>query len=82
MIQKMVSLTSQNQISIPSLMVVKWGVPKPNKLFLTQVGDEVHLRPVKDFWSIVGSLKSEVHLTEKELNEARARFATDWAQKT
>ncbi|PIS18237.1 hypothetical protein COT54_00350 [Candidatus Collierbacteria bacterium CG09_land_8_20_14_0_10_46_12] len=81
MLQKMVSLTDQNQISIPKWMVEEWGPQKPKKLFVVKLGDEIHLRPVKNFWSVVGSLKSEIKLTDEELRDARAKFEKNWARK-
>ena len=81
MMQKMVSLTSQNQISIPTLMVGRWGEPRPSKIIMVQVGDEIRLRPVKDFWSTVGSLKSKIHLSDKQLREVRDSFENNWARK-
>lgn len=80
MIQKMVSLTDQNQVSIPMWIIKEWGADKPDKLMVTKVGDEVRLRPVRNFWSVVGSLASEVALSDEELKSARAKFETSWAR--
>ncbi len=35
--------------------------------------------PKRDFWSLAGSLKSEVSLTGLELEKARGEFAMHWA---
>lgn len=78
--QKMVSLTDQNQISIPMWIVKEWGSEKPSKLMVTKVGDEVRLRPVKNFWSLAGSMKSNIFLTDEELEKARESFESDWAE--
>lgn len=80
MMKKMVSLTDQNQVSIPAWIVRGWGEEKPTKLLVTKVGDEVRLRPVKNFWSVVGSLKSKITLTDEQIEEARAKFEVDWAR--
>lgn len=80
MMQKMVSLTDQNQVAIPKWMVAEWGSERPTKLVVTKVGEEVRLRPVKSFWSVVGSLKSDIVLSDEQLREARGKFETDWAR--
>jgi hypothetical protein len=80
MTQQMVSFTSQNQVNIPINMVRAWG-KKPKKLMVTKVGEEIRLRPVKDFWSIVGSLKSDIVLSDAQLRKARGEFEKKWARK-
>jgi len=78
MMQKMVSLTGQNQISIPKWIVKQWGEQKPRKLVITKVGDEIRIRPIKNFWSVVGSLKSKITLSNEQLSGARAKFEQEW----
>jgi len=33
-----------------------------------------------DFWSLAGSLKSEIIASDEELREARSKFFVDWAE--
>ena len=81
MIQQIVSLTSQNQISIPVNMSRVWGKVKPKKLMVTLVGEELRIKPVTDFRLLKGLLKSNIKLTDKQLSEARVKFEKKWARK-
>lgn len=80
MIQKVVSLTDQNQVSIPAWMIREWGKEKPEKLVVTKIGDEIRMRPIKNFWSLAGSMKSKIKLPDEELRKAREGFEQDWAR--
>ena len=80
MMQQIVSLTSQNQISIPVKMSRIWGKVKPKKLMISIIGDELRIKPVADFWALAGSLKSDIKLTDKQLREARDKFEKEWAR--
>lgn len=81
MIQKIVSLTSQNQITIPVEILNKMSKDRPKKLLITWHKEEMKLKPMVDFRSLRGSLKSNVKLTDKQLREARAQFEKKWADK-
>lgn len=37
--------------------------------------------PKKDFWSLEGSLSSDVKLSDQQLREARAAFSKNWPRK-
>ena len=78
--QHTVSITSQGQLTIPVSVRQELGIMGPTKATLTQDGDNLVVKPAKDFWSLGGSLKSKVKLTDKELKAARKAFETDWAQ--
>lgn len=81
MLQKIVSLTDQNQVSIPMWMVKSWGEEKPTKLVVTKIGDEVRMRPVKNFWSLAGSMKSKTTLSDEQLQKAKESFESEWPDK-
>ncbi|MDD2225135.1 MAG: hypothetical protein PHP97_03150 [Candidatus Shapirobacteria bacterium] len=81
MTQQIVSLTSQNQISIPVNMSRVWGKVKPKKLMVTLVGEELRIKPVTDFRLLKGLLKSNIKLTDNQLSEARRKFEKKWARK-
>lgn len=78
--QQVVNITSQNQISIPVKMMRSLGSARPRKALITQIGDEFLIKPIKDFWSVMGSLKSDVKLSDREIKEARATFAKQWGK--
>lgn len=80
MLQQIVSLTSQNQVSIPIKMVREWGSDKTEKVLIVKVGDEVRIRPVRNFWSVAKSLKSKIVLSDRSLNEARKEFTKSWGK--
>ena len=79
--QQIVSLTSQNQITIPVGMSKIWGKIKPKKMMVIALGDELRIKPVVDFRVLRGSLKSDVKLTDKQLDEAKGEFEKKWARK-
>jgi len=81
MIQQIVSLTNQNQISIPVNMSNLWGKVKPKKLMITVIGQELIIKPIVDFRSLKGLLKSDIKLTDKQLSEAKGEFEKKWARK-
>ena len=81
MIQQIVSLTSQNQISIPVNMSRVWGKVKPKKLMVTLVGEELIIKPVTDFRLLKGLLKSNIKLSDKQLAKAKGEFEKKWARK-
>jgi hypothetical protein len=81
MTRQIVSLTSQNQISIPVNMSRIWGKVKPKKLVIIMVGEELRIKPVVDFRSLKGLLKSDIELTDKQLSGAKGEFEKKWARK-
>ncbi len=81
MTQQIVSLTSQNQISIPVNMSRVWGKVKPKKLMVTLIGEELRIKPVTDFRALKGMLKSDIKLTDKQLFEAKGEFEKKWSRK-
>jgi hypothetical protein len=81
MLQQIVSLTSQNQISIPVSMSSVWGKNKPKKLIITLINEELRISPVVNFHSLRGSLKSDIKLTDKQLRAARDSFEKEWPRK-
>lgn len=56
MIQQIVSLTSQGQISIPRSMLRHHKISKPGKVKVTPTKTGWHVEPLADFWSLGGSL--------------------------
>lgn len=79
--QQIVSLTSQGQISIPRKMLRHHKITKSGKVMIVPTKTGWAVEPVADFWSLRGSLKSDIVLTDAQLRKARAEFETKWARK-
>lgn len=78
--QQIVSITSQGQISIPKLMLQNLGIYGATKAIAQKVGNTIVVSPKKDFWSLAGSLKSNIILDDDQLKKARESFSKDWAR--
>ena len=78
---QLVSITSQGQLTIPKDFREALGITSQAKAEIKLEGDELVVKPKKDFWSLGGSLKSKVILTDKQLRRARKAFETSWAEK-
>lgn len=79
--QQIVSLTSQNQITLPMRMVKKLGKNRPKNMMVYMTEGRFVVKPIPSFWSLKGSLKSDVVLTDDQLYEAKGEFEKKWAQK-
>lgn len=79
--QQIVSITSQGQITIPKFIRDAFGIKGSVKAVIEKKGNTIIVRPKDDFWSLEGSLKSSVTLSDKELKKARKSFAQDWGEK-
>lgn len=80
MMQQVVSLTSQNQITLPVSMVKKLGKIRPKNMIVCMTEGKFIIKPVVDFWSLAGAMKSDVKLTDRQLREARNQFEKTWAR--
>ncbi len=78
--QQIVSITSQGQISIPKLMLQDLGIYGATKAVAQKVGNTIVVSPKRDFWSLAGSLKSNIKLSDRQLKDARESFSKNWAQ--
>ena len=78
--QQIVSITSRGQISLPKLMLQDLGVYGATKAFIQKTGNVITVIPKKDFWTLGGSLKSDIKLTNNQLKKARESFSKNWAQ--
>ena len=79
--QKLVSITSQGQVSIPREMRDLLGVNGPVRAEISLVGDTIVIRPQVDFWSLAGSLPAKRAVSDAELAAARTAFESEWAPK-
>lgn len=76
--QDIVSITSQGQVTIPIKIRQAFGIKGSTKAIIKKQGDQIVIKPQKDFWSLAGSLKSSVKLSDRQLNKARQVFAKKW----
>ena len=79
--QKIVSITSQGQVTIPKAWLREMGIKGATKAVAKKKGGKLEIEPKADFWSLAGSLKSDVVLTDKQLREAREEFGKSWARR-
>ena len=77
---KVVSITSQGQLSIPKQMLKSLGIQGGTKAVIRQEGTKLIVEPQHSFWSLAGSLSSSVKLTDKELKSAREAFGKQVAK--
>lgn len=76
--QQIVSITSQGQLTIPKSFLKELGIKKSAKAVLVKKGDIIEVHPKKDFWSLSGSMKSGISLSENDLKKARREFSENW----
>jgi AbrB family looped-hinge helix DNA binding protein len=78
--QQIVSITSQGQLTIPKGMRKAFGLNGATRAVIEKNGEVMVVRPAKSFWSLEGSLASEVKLTDVQLKEAREAFSKSWGR--
>jgi AbrB family looped-hinge helix DNA binding protein len=76
--EKVVSITSQGQLTIPKPILKKFGISKGAKAIIWQSGKTIMVKPKKDFWQLGGSLAGKIKLTDAQLRKARETFAKKW----
>ena len=69
--QKIVSITSQGQLSIPKSFLRVLGIKHAAKALVWRSDDRIIVEPKKDFWQLAGSLSSRVKMTDAQLKKAR-----------
>jgi AbrB family looped-hinge helix DNA binding protein len=79
--EQIVSITSQGQLTIPKAVRQAFGIQGATKAVVRKQGDVILVEPKKDMWSLSGSLKSKVTLSDQELKKARTAFAKQWPRK-
>ncbi len=77
--EQIVSITSQGQLTIPKSMLSAFGVKGSVKAVVRKEGGFIIVQPKTDFWSLAGSLKSKVKLSDKALKAARLKFSKRWS---
>lgn len=74
----LVSITRQGQITIPKLIRKAFGMKGATKAMIKKEGGIIVVEPKADFWSLSGSLRSSISLSDKELRSARDAFEKQW----
>ena len=77
--EQVVSITSQGQLTIPKAFLEELGIVSSIKAVISKKGSVLTVKPKKDFWSLSGSMKSDIILTDEQLEKARESFSKNWA---
>ena len=77
--QQIVTITSQGQLTIPASFRQALGITAQTKATIKKVGSQIIVEPEADFWSLGGSLHSNISLDDHQLKTARNKFQSDWA---
>lgn len=75
---KIVTITSQGQLTIPQSIREHFGISGSTKAILKVEGHTIVVEPKHDFWSLSGSLKSRIKLSDAQLKRARKAFEKEW----
>lgn len=75
-----VSITRQGQLTIPMEIRKKLGITNGVKAEIKEEDGKMVVKPKLDFWSLGGGMKSDIKLTDEELEQASAQFEKDWAR--
>jgi len=78
--RQIVSITSQGQLTIPKSFLEDWGIFSATKAVVQKRGNTMVVSPKKDFWSLSGSLKSNIVLSDEDLSRARESFSKNWGK--
>ncbi|MBI2050187.1 MAG: AbrB/MazE/SpoVT family DNA-binding domain-containing protein [Parcubacteria group bacterium] len=78
---QIVSITRQGQLTIPKSMRARFGIKGAAKALIQEQGNRMVVQPTDDFWSLEGSLKSPVSLSDRELRSARDAFVKQWPRR-
>lgn len=78
---KIVSITSQGQLTIPKKMLKELGITTGSKAEIAKRGKTLVVKPMRSFWDLEGSMYNGVSLTEQEFAKAREAFETEWPRK-
>ncbi len=78
--EQIVTITRQGQLTIPQSVRTKLGIIHSTKARLRTEGKTIIVEPTSDFWSLAGSLHSDIVLTPSQLRQARQSFMKQWAR--
>lgn len=76
-----VTITSQGQMTIPKNIRDFYGIKGSHKATVERVKDGLLVKPEKDFWSLMGSMKTDIVATDEDLRKARENFSKEWGRR-
>lgn len=79
--EQIVTITTQGQLTLPKIILNAFGIKGATKALVKKIGDSIVVKPKGNFWSLAGSMKSDVSLSDKELRQARDAFSKQWPRK-
>jgi AbrB family looped-hinge helix DNA binding protein len=79
--EQIVSITKQGQLTIPKEMRKTFGIHGSSKALVKKSGDMILVEPKNNFWSLSGSLRSKITLSDRKLKDARIAFGKSWSRK-
>lgn len=77
--QKVVSITSQGQLTIPKFIRDALNITQGTKAVVSVEDDSIVIQPKMSFDDLAGSINTDVKLSDKELREARDNFEKNWS---
>jgi len=78
--QKIMSITSQGQITIPLEIRQALNITQATKALVLLDGEKIVITPRLGFEQLAGSLASNIKLSDDQLRKARKSFEKDWAR--
>lgn len=80
--QLITTITQKGQVTIPASIRKKLSIKTGQKVIFKERGDEVIMKAVPDFLSLMGSLKTKKKYNKKEVEKAVGKyFAAQHRQK-
>ncbi|MEK7541589.1 MAG: AbrB/MazE/SpoVT family DNA-binding domain-containing protein [Patescibacteria group bacterium] len=79
--QQFTTITRQGQLTIPKAILREFGVHGATKAAIRRSGQRIIVEPKRAFWSLAGSLRSRIALSDKKLRSARRAFAKEWPRR-
>jgi AbrB family looped-hinge helix DNA binding protein len=76
-----VTITSQGQVTIPKKYRDAFGIEGSHKATVERVDEGILIKPQKDFWSLMGSMKTDIVATDEDLRNAREKFSEEWGKR-
>lgn len=76
--KKMVSITSQGQITIPKSIRDALDITGQTKALVAKKDGLIVIKPALNFADLAGSIKTKIRLTDQELKAARESFSQNW----
>ena len=79
--KSIISITSQGQVTIPVEIRRAFGIKGATKAKIEKRGNQIIIKPQKNFWTLKGFLASKIKLSDKKLKEAKDAFVREWPRR-